>query len=86
METKQILINLQVPSLSDTPDGLKESLQKLRCKALDKAMLSIVNQTLNCGYDFEEILFALAAYPESQQWGNTVKLLEESALSARHKE
>lgn len=83
METKQILINVKIPSLADTPDGSEETLQILREQALDETMLDIISKIFGCGYDFKEILYALAAYPESQQWQETHRLLEQAASSVR---
>jgi hypothetical protein len=88
METKQILINIKILSLADTPDDSEdpeETLLILRSKALDETMLAIISEILGCGYDFQEILFAVAAYPESQQWVKTERLLEKAASAARKK-
>jgi hypothetical protein len=88
MEAKQILINIKIPSLADTPEDSKnpqEDLLMLRSKALDETMLAITREILLCGYSFEEILMALAAYPESENWVKTERLLEKAASAARKK-
>jgi hypothetical protein len=88
METKQILINIKIFSLADTPNDSKdpeEDLLMLRSKALDQTMLAIISEILGCGHSFEEILFAVAAYPESQNWVKTERLLEKAASAARNK-
>lgn len=45
METKQILINIKILSLADTPDGSEETLLILQSKALDETMLAIISES-----------------------------------------